>query len=189
MKLNLTLLFFILLNLQAYSQSKNNVSLLFGAVNNDVNIHGAIGDYGYTPKSGILYGLTYSRALNHSLAFETGVVYSNNKIQLNTDGPLSHTTDGNVHILSVPVILKYTFLKYLYADGGLLVENQTNNSIIRDQSGIGFELGLGGKYDAGRVTFFLNPFLREHAVIAFKSEGSSQNLLEGGLKLGLGYNF
>ena len=80
----------------------------------------------------------------------------------------------------------------MYLDGGPLLDKQTNymqNSTLNDQSGIGLELGVGGKYSFDKFTVFINPSLREHAIITFGNTGSSFNLLEAGVKLGLGYNF
>ena len=80
----------------------------------------------------------------------------------------------------------------MYLDGGALIDKQTNyisDSPLNDQSGIGFEFGIGGKYSFDKFTVFVNPSLREHGLITFDNTRSSFNLLEAGVKLGLGYNF
>jgi hypothetical protein len=57
------------------------------------------------------------------------------------------------------------------------------NSIIDDQSGVGIVIGIGGKYNFGPVSIFANPFFCRHAL------GAQNNLVETGIKFGLGYNF
>jgi len=185
---------FILFSFSSYSQSKNTVSAVFGVSGNDVSIHGSIGDFGYKSKSGTLFGFTYSRNFNSSISLETGVLVSDNKTEETfiIPGMGRGNAYGTVKMITIPVFIKYSFLKYLYLDGGPLIDKQTNytnNSTLNDQSGIGFELGIGGKYSFNKFTVFINPSLREHDVIAFAGKGSSFNLLEAGVKLGLGYNF
>jgi hypothetical protein len=177
----------ILLSIQAFSQSKNNISVVYGFAANDVNIHGAIGDYGYRNKTGTVYGLTYTRNINKIFSIETGLLYSVNKIQLSTIGGYGERFyDQDLKMLSVPVYAKITFLKYLFAQGGVSIDHNldySSNSIIQDQSGVGLILGIGVKYSFGPVAIFANPYLVNHAFYA------RNNLMEAGVKLGVGYNF
>ena len=178
----------ILLSLQAFPQSKNNISLVYGSAANIVDIHGAIGDFGYSPESGIDFGLSYTRYLSKSFSLETGLLYSNSYIRLSSiQGPRGEIFyDGYVKMISVPVYAKFTFLKYLFLQGGILLDHQTNyarDGVINDESGVGIEMGIGWKYNIGRVSVFLNPFLAKHGTL------NSNNLLEAGAKFGLGYDF
>jgi hypothetical protein len=166
--------------------NKNNISLVFGFNANRVDIHGAIGDYGYNNKSGQSYGVSYTRSFTKVFSIETGLLYSTNKVQLTTIGPAGGTYNGELHLLSVPVLAKWTFLKYLYGQSGLIFDHQINYSadhILDDQSGVGIEIGLGGKYNFGPVLIFANPYLTNHLFYG------KNNLEEAGIKFGLGYNF
>ena len=194
MKFKIVFFAFILLSIQAFSQSKNNISILYGVAGNDVNIHGSIGDFGYNGKSGTMFGLSYTRDLNHSLSLETGLVFSDNKTQETyiIPGIGEGISNGTVKMITIPVFVKYTFFKYLYLDGGPLIDKQTNyhdGTSLNDQSGIGLEFGIGGKYTTGPVTFFINPSIREHSIINFSNDGSNFNLREAGVKFGVGYGF
>jgi hypothetical protein len=186
MKFKLILSVLILLSIQAFSQTKNNISLVYGIANNTGDNHGAIGDYGYNAESGWMYGLSYTRNLSRAFSLETGLLYSVNKIQLTTIGPAGGIYNQNLNMLSVPVYAKLNFLKYFFAQWGFSLDHETNyssNSIIDDQSGIGIVVGIGGKYNIGNASIFVNPFFCRHALAA------QNNLVETGIKFGIGYNF
>lgn len=166
---------------------------MYGLSNTTVNIHGAIGDYGYTDKTGIVYGISYTRSFNKLFSIETGVSFSDDKVELNSilPGVGEKIRDGNVKVISVPFYAKITFLKYFYADGGFSVDKQTNylnNSAVKNQSGIGGGLGIGGQYSFGPITVFINPYFRQFSLINFAGT-ENNDLLETGLKFGAGYNF
>lgn len=186
MKLKLLFIASLLCNTYAFSQSRNNISLVYGFNANSVDIHGVIGDYGYNNKTGQSYGLSYTRTLTKIFSLETGLLYSANKVQLNTIGPAGGIYNGEVHMLSVPVLAKLTFLKYLYGQCGVVFDHETNyttDGILDDQSGVGIEVGIGGKYSFGPVSVFVNPYYTNHRFYG------RNNLMESGVKFGLGYDF
>jgi hypothetical protein len=194
MKIKLIILAFVLFSTQAYSQSKNNISLFYGVAANNVNIHGDIGDYGYKSKSSTIIGFGYTHNLTNSFALETGLQYSSNKLILSYIVPDRGEilSPGRAKLITVPIYGKYTFLKYLYVNAGLLVDfdfGADNDTGINDQKGIGAEIGVGGKYDFGKVTVFINPFLLEHRLIGFKNYGRTNSIENAGVKFGVGYNF
>jgi len=186
MKLKLLLTALLLCSTYAFSQTKNNISAVYGFNANAVDIHGAIGDYGYNDKTGQSYGLSYTRNLTRIFSVETGLLYSTNNVQLNTVGPSGGIYNGEVHMLSVPVLAKFTFLKYLYGQCVVICDHETNyksDGILDKQSGVGLEVGLGGQYNFGPVLVFVNPYYTNHRFYG------SNNLMESGIKFGLGYNF
>ena len=186
MKFKFLLITLIFLSFQSFGQSKNNISLLYGFNANAIDIHGAIGDYGYQDKTGQSFGLSYTRSFNELFSIETGLLYSSNKAELTTIGPAGGVYAGEIHMLSVPVLAKFTFLKYLYGEGGVVIDHQTNyqsDGIVDSQSGVGLEIGIGGKYNLGPMSIFVNPYYTGH-----KFSGRN-NLMEAGARFGLGYNF
>ena len=194
MKTKIILAVLILLSAQVWSQSKNSISLYYGVAANNVNIHGDIGDYGYKSKSGTVIGFGYTRNLTNYFALETGLQYSSNKLLQSyiVPGKGDVLSPGRAKLITVPVYGKYTFLKYLYVNAGLLVDfdfGADNDTGINDQKGIGAEIGIGGKYDFGPVTVFINPFLLEHRLIGFNSNGRTNSIENAGVKFGVGYNF
>lgn len=186
MKIKFLFLALTLISFKAFSQSKNNISVVYGAVANSVDIHGVIGDFGYNNRSGYEFGLNYFYDLGHSFAIGTGLVYSENEIQLTTIGPAHGIYNQTIAMVTIPVYARYSFLKYLYAQGGLTADHQLNysgNGDIRDQSGVGIELGVGGRYSFGSGSIFVNPFFCRHGINA------SMNLMDAGVRFGIGYNF
>jgi len=196
MKFKLTLLILVILSVKGFAQSNNNISVQYASTSNTVNIHGAIGDFGYNDSKGKVFSLNYSRNINPVFSIESGLQYNNNTIQLTTIGPRGATYNGELNLITVPVIAKFTFFKYLFADCGILADFETNyasseaNSSATKQTGIGCELGFGAKYAFGHVQIFVNPFFQNHTIVPFGgASGSNFNLIDTGVKFGLGYNF
>jgi hypothetical protein len=178
---------------QAYCQSKNSLSLVFGAGGNAIGLIG-IGGPGYQGKGETIYGLNYSRSLTKAFSIETGLEYSVNNVLWDYEdayNPSFTPQKGSIRMLSVPVYANFTFLKYLFANAGIIADFETNyhsNSITPDQSGIGLGVGIGGKYNFNSMTVFINPFLQWHAIVAAQNEGSG-SLFDSGVKVGIGYRF
>lgn len=189
MKFKLLLLASIVASINADAQSNNNISLLYGISTTNVDIHNAIGDFGYNQKTGIVQGITYSRKINKWFSIETGLLVENDKVELSTilPGMGTPTVDGIVKLISVPVYAKFTFLRYFYGDTGISFDYQTNyssNSVVNSESGTGVELGIGAKYTLGRIIIFVNPYTHIYTL-----NTSHFNLMEAGYKFGAGYDF
>ncbi len=189
MKFNFFLIPLIFISMASYAQSPNTISAVYGFSTTNVDIHDAIGDYGYDQKTGNLFGVMYSRAINKFFSIETGLLVSNDKVQLNViEAGLGNIySNGNVKTISVPIYAKFTFLKYLFADAGCLIDKQTNyvnDDVIQSQSGLGVEVGVGAQYTYDHLTIFVNPYLRQYAITR-----TENNLSESGFKFGLGYSF
>src|ERR1700753_2883488 len=121
MKFYLAFFTFVLVSSFAFSQTKNNISVVYGIANADVDIHGAIGDYGYQSQSGTNFGVTYTRTLTKVISIETGVLFYNDNIKETSIvagfGDVVHT--GRVKLTSVPLNAKFTFLRYFYGVAGV----------------------------------------------------------------------
>lgn len=194
MKLKLTILILALSIMQGYSQAKNNISLVYGISSNTIFMGHVLSDSGYDTGSGMFYGLTFSRWINNYLSIETGLHYSNDKVSENSFyGGSTYYYSGEIKMISIPAIAKFSFLKYLYADAGFTADfqtNYTNNSIAPKQSGIGLEGGLGAAYNFGKIRLFINPYFQEHNFISYSNtKNYNYNLIDAGCKFGAGYNF
>ncbi|WP_299357690.1 outer membrane beta-barrel protein [Mucilaginibacter sp.] len=191
MKLKLTILALALSSMQVYSQAKNNISLVYGITSNTIYMGRVMSDGGYDTGSGIIYGLNYSRNINNYLSVETGLHYSNDKVSGSSFSGATYHFNGEIKMISIPVIAKFSFFKYFYADAGFNTDFQTNytsNSIGTKQSGIGLEGGLGAAYSFGKIKLFINPYFQEHNIISYAGKNSN-NLVDAGYKFGAGYNF
>lgn len=184
-----------LISSTAYSQTKNRITVSSGISSNAIFQSGHLSGGGSNEgKGATAFGIRYTRNLNHSFAFETGLEYSSNKIETTPafTGQQMQSTRHNIQMLSVPVYGNYTFLKYLFVNAGAVIDFESNVPEYRsvdNQSGIGFGFGVGGKYTFKKVTILANPFFQNHAVVHFEQKKYQERLAEIGVKFGIGYNF
>ncbi len=192
----------LFLNLQIEAQNTNRINFFYGFAYNELirsaNLDGAPS---YKGKGATIIGVTYQRTIYKSLSLETGLEYSENKIEITpVYYPENHmypsknaaTQRVSVHMITIPVYANYTFLKYFYANAGVLIDFENSRGDYpktSDQSGIGFGAGIGGQYTLQNFTLFVNPMIRLHAVIANEKEKYHQHITESGIKIGIAYNF
>ncbi len=192
----------LFLNLQIEAQNTNRINFFYGFAYNELirsaNLDGAPS---YKGKGATIIGVTYQRTIYKSLSLETGLEYSENKIEITpVYYPENHmypsknaaTQRVSVNMITIPVYANYTFLKYFYANAGVLIDFENNRGDYpktSDQSGIGFGAGIGGQYTLQNFTLFVNPMIRFHAVIANEKENHHQHITESGMKIGIAYNF
>ncbi|MFV0591955.1 MAG: hypothetical protein ACK5M7_11270 [Draconibacterium sp.] len=149
---------------------------------------------GYSNNGMYSIGLHYQHNLSETLALKTGLEYRKNNIMIaagyNPDVPdISGSWDTD--ILTLPLFINYQPLKYIFIEGGPLVDlqfNIWNNQPTATQSGIGFGLGIGGIYSYKNLVFTLSPFMNYHAIIQFEPT-KKERLAETGVKFGFGYRF
>jgi hypothetical protein len=145
----------------------------------------------------VYYGVTIGGPLFYNVKWfsvETGVFFTDNKSQFAQlpNGPNVVKPKGDVRMVNIPFYLKFSFLKYLYIYGGFSFDNQTNASsdgIAQSQSGYGGEAGFGVKYKTRHMVFSISPFVFDHAVINLFNKNSNNDLVEKGVKFGIGYAF
>lgn len=154
------------------------------------------GGAGYKPKASNSFGIRYLMKSAKIITLESGIEYSNYHFKLDyVDDPGITIPDNRqtINIVSIPVYANLTFLKYLFINGGLLIDCEISRkqSTINKQSGIGFGLGAGLKYKYKNVAIFINPFLQRHAF--FRPEDSQllsgRSIINSGGRLGIGYSF
>jgi hypothetical protein len=175
--------------LSARAQEKNTLSVFYGISNSNIDIHNAIGDYGYSQRPGTGFGFTYNRALNRFFSIETGFAYANDKTQLSViEAGLGNIyTNEDLKLISIPLRAKFTFFKYLFADAGFSYDKQTNyrtGDETNDQSGLGGEVGVGAQFQYAHILIFVNPYYKTYRITSVQN-----NLYEQGLKFGIGYKF
>jgi hypothetical protein len=148
------------------------------------------GDY-YVDENFYTIGIDYLRPLNSWLEYEFGLEYSRQKYKVQTGYPFWSYSGDNIYLslISVPATLRVNFLNYFFANGGLLLDFDLNNSSpVRYQSGIGCVFGVAAKYDFKfGASIYFNPFIKYHSVIPFSSEDYYRQT-EVGFRLGLTYN-
>jgi len=139
-------------------------------------------------------GITCQIPMTFRLDLETGLEYSKHTILISPEffpGMDRTPHKSKLDLVSIPVTVKMNFLKYLFVNGGCLLDLDTSNSSpIDNQTGLGALLGVGIKYDFKfGGTIFANPYLKCHSLVPFSPERFQQRLLESGIRIGFVYNF
>ena len=142
-------------------------------------------------------GVNYIEPLNKWLGILGGMEFSNHKIKTtywvdNPNYPEPSPTYENIQLFSFPINIQADFLKYFYARTGFMIdwETKNNSSYFNNQSGIGLNFEVGGKYEfKNHVTLFLSPFFQAHGIVLFHSEQHAYKINNEGINIGIGYKF
>jgi len=137
-------------------------------------------------------GLSYFHPIKDWLFLETGLEYSEHSIIVNPNLPPNidgESYESDFSIINIPIAVRANFLKYLFINGGLIVDiDASKDSAIDSQTGIGGLLGFGANYDFGfGASIFVNPYLKAHSLIPFSGENSPQRVMESGIRIGVTY--
>lgn len=189
-----------IVSFKSYAQNNDNktrkgqIGITFSSFgNNDVirfqELEGAAsynGDKFYT------FGINYLYKLNNTFDVETGIEYSNHKIIIKPNLPPQYDKSpygASFSLINVPVTLRVNFLKYCFVNGGLFLGiDAGSSSPIDSQTGIGYVIGLGIKYDFNSAfSVFANPYFKEHSLLPFSSGENHQRIMESGFRFGLMY--
>jgi len=191
--IGLLLILFLFAN-SIQGQNPHLISINYGRGWNTMLINGFEKREGYSNNGMYSIGLHYQHNLSETLALKTGLEYRKNNIMIaagyNPDVPdISGSWDTD--ILTLPLFINYQPLRYIFIEGGPLVDLQFNiwdNQPTATQSGVGFGLGIGGIYSYKNLVFTLSPFVNYHAIIQFEPT-IKERLAETGVKFGFGYRF
>ena len=190
-KLFLTLLISII-TIQSYSQNSNEFRIYYGfsdtELKRDADLDGGGSQYAENSKE---FGIKYLRQLKNNLSIEFCVNFLKSDLILNGAPmiPQIPTRYEKLEMISIPIYANYTLWKYLFVNAGPILDLQTSENSIDSQSGIGYSIGFGGKYDFNNFLIYVNPNFKRHAVIPFEKENYQQRLTELGIQFGIGYKF
>lgn len=150
-------------------------------------------------------GIEYSQKLRKNLFINSGIEFANHKIEVTyfSDDPFFQPpphNKGELSFFSCPLTLRLSFLKYLFLQGGLVVDIQAKNNVfdqlsgkydvIRNQSGIGSLFELGGSYRfKNNFSIFSGLNNEIHSLIPFERSSDKKKWVDVGIKIGLRYHF
>jgi len=121
--------------------------------------------------------------VHKNLDIVTGFSYVRNRFE-RTEAPIGvhqSTYNENINISSIPILVKYHFLKFLYVGGGPVFGI---NSGDRDINGIGAYTNFGVEYVfKNSLVLSFGPFVRYHGLIPWKD----YRLINSGVNFGIGY--
>ncbi|PVX52609.1 hypothetical protein C7377_0938 [Balneicella halophila] len=184
---------FLFFCLKGYSQSNNEVRIFYGFADNDLMRASLDGDASYDNENCYELGVKYLRELKPQLSLETGVTLSSGTVKITSaytgTYQLLSAKYEDFKIIAIPVYLNYTFGNYFFCNGGAFLHFQSKDRSFNTQSGIGFGLGIGAKYEINNFSFYINPTFKTHTVIPFQNEQYLQRLIGGSIQFGIGYTF
>ena len=193
MKRNLFLIFFVLcLPCAAQETWYGEIGVYGGGGVNDIfRIRELIGAGSYSGNGFYTGGVRVRRMIGDWFSVESGVSYSGQMYTMHSAPvPETHTSTGSFGMLSVPVIARADFLKYLFADAGVIAGLQTGSSQPGDLSGIGLTAGVGLKYQfKSDVILTLRGFGTQHSLLRFSHDDYPYTLLNTRITIGIGYRF
>lgn len=200
--LSISVLFFISFSLHSQDSKQKNhssigISYNFGVIqdsrtSNNARYAGSYDQGYYNEKMFYTIGVSYLNPLNSWLDYETGLEYSRKIGSLKTVFPFDDfiISKANSTLLSLPLTLRANFLRFLYVNGGILMDLDLGGyTPSRYQSGVGYLFGLAAKYDfkfGGSI--FINPYFKKRSLVPFSSNEDKLKVDEAGIRVGLNYN-
>ena len=132
-------------------------------------------------------GLVSQYAVKNHLSLETGLIVGQFMANIKPFNPNDASFSEKITLLYIPVTLRVSFLKYLFAGGGLLVDIDLGDSkVIDKQTGMGVTLGAGFSYDLPfGLTVFANPYINIHSIVSFSNGPLSDKFIESGGRIGV----
>lgn len=170
--------------LNKLTAAKATVSIVYSFGGTDLyNTKNTVGAPSYSGRGFYGFGALASMEVEKNLDIVTGISYIGNRFRM-TPAPIGTypaSTNVNVNIFSVPLILRYHFLKFLYVGAGPVFNI---NSGDRDLNGIGLSGLFGAEYafDNGLVVTF-GPNIRFYGLLPWKN----YRLINSGVNIGIGY--
>jgi len=160
--------------------------------NDVIRTNELVGVSGYDGKTHFTFGLNYYFPLNNHLELETGVEYSRHELikRPNLDPTIDVLlSTEELSLWVIPVTLRYTFLKYLFLNGGALLDfDAGTSSSVDSQTGIGATFGPGVNYEFRcGCSVWVSPYLKVHSLIPFSGEKYPERLLENGVRFGIAW--
>lgn len=138
-------------------------------------------------------GLNYFTETARNLFLETGIQYlKHNYTQtptftgLSTPAPAPNT----LHLISIPVKVRYEFAKLFFLNSGLYADIEVGNKQeTYTFSGIGAGIGAGVQYYfTNKIGIYANPQLGLRNLLSFSTQNEKASLLDASIAFGLAYH-
>ena len=184
---------FILIGLKSYSQNYNEVRIYYGFSKTECFSNSSLVDaISYSGDYLHECGIKYLRYISKDFSIEPGLNYSIGEVIKHPGMGMPFKSKAEkMYILSISILANYTLWKYVFINAGLIADLQLYSISMSSQSGIGFETGIGGKYNFGNFLLFVNPNLKFHSLIPYKKDIHQirEKLFESGIQFGFGIKF
>jgi hypothetical protein len=181
-----------MMTIQTYSQNPNELRIYYGFSDTELKRDELlVGSGSADVENSKEFGIKFLKQLKNNLSIEFGVNFIKSDLTLHGAPmiPEIPTRYEKLEMISIPIYANYILWKYLFVNGGPILDFQTSENSIDSQSGVGYSIGFGGKYNFNNFLIYVNPNYKRHAVLPFEKENYSQKLTEFGIQFGLGYKF
>lgn len=188
----LILFIFISLSCNAQKTWYGEIALYGGGGANDIfRYKELIGAASFDGNSFYSGGVRARRMVGEWFSVESGLGYSFQKYTMHT-APLPEvtTTTGSFGYLTVPLNARADFLRYFFADAGIVAGVQLGDPDTDDISGLGLAAGAGAYYRfRSDVIITLRAFTAQYGVLHFYQGDNAHTLSNKGITLSVGYRF
>lgn len=193
------LVFFLVLSgfaAHAQENSRNSYGLTAGAGSARVIRASLEGGPSLDLQGSFELGANYYRQAGERLKLETGLVYHYNKLIQKT-GPMPDvpqvSTRYDVHLLYLPLFLRYNLSNHIFINGGGLVNIDVSNPMglgssraLNSLSGLGIGMGIGGELAILQMLYLqIYPYVNLHGALLVQPEQHPGRMLDAGIKVGI----
>jgi hypothetical protein len=177
------------------TEAKPNLGLVFSSFgeNDIVRFHPLDGSAAIYGEYFYSLGVSYSIPINSWMEWGTGIFYARHKILIES-APNPNLDNHSYHeylsLVDLPLNIRLHFLEYFFIKGGAFLNiDLSNSNPVKDQNGIGVNLGIGIRYEFNNgIDLFVNPYLKMYTLYPFSREDNPQRALENGFSFGVLYN-
>ncbi len=189
---SIIILILIIASFQCYSQKNNQFRFYYGFADSKLLTNvGLDGAASYDNKNSYELGFKYLRKISGKLSLETGINIFKSDVEITPSymgTPVSPITE-KLNLITIPVYANYSLGKYFYVNGGPVLDFDIGESTSYDaQTGIGYGLGIGAKYNFDNFFIYINPNFKRHASISFQQNSYRQRLTQFGIQIGVGFD-
>lgn len=191
-KLLLALILALFLKIECYSQNSNEFRAYYGFVDSELLRNTDLDGAGsFDNENSFEFGLGYLKKISDKFSIQTGINFMRAKVKITPafTGVIVDSRYENLKMISIPIFANYTFWKYFFVNAGTMIDIQSSGKSFDSQSGIGYSIGIGGKYSFKKFLIYFNPNFKRHSFTPFEKKNYNQKLTEFGIQLGIGYSF
>jgi len=185
---------FVLFSLVCNGQKTwwGDYSFFAGGGQNDIfRFNELVGAASFTGKGYWTAGVDLRRIITDHFSIETGLGYSHHYyIMESAPVPETFETPGNFGVMTIPLTARLDFLKFFFADAGIVAGFQTGFSDADNMTGLGLTAGLGVEYVFKSDIFIAaRLYSVQHALLHFLPEDYPQTMYSSGVTISVGYQF
>jgi opacity protein-like surface antigen len=136
-------------------------------------------------------GFDMRRLFGDHFSIETGLSYAyQNYYTSPAPGIGGADRQGRFGMLAMPMKARFDFLKWFFADAGVLFALQPGDSDIDNMTGLGVTLGVGYQYNFPSDVFIrIRAYGSQYGLLHLFPEDYPRTLSNTGVTLGVGYRF